>query len=387
MSDDDALTREVDAARTLARQLGLTPEPTEPDPERLRRDDEILAWVLAQPRDTRARRPTVRHRRIAVLTAAAVVALFAVISVPLGWWSSPAAATGTPQMLAYTAVPTTVIDGTAPGGSEVLRDLAARAHDPAGATGGGTIQRISSTNWFAHMRTDDEGRLEAVIYPTDMDSWLSQDGSLVNRERRGAALDANGRITDDPDWGAPVDSEDVLPPGTVDRAVIEDLPREVGALRAALLDRMAPMDCSVDPARRAWCLAAEISNLNHAFIIPGDLEAALWRVLADEPSIGYLGTVTDRAGRQAVAIAAPPLPDLGYTRVLVLLADPDTGVLLGEEQIDTDSPELGIEQPSVTGFTCYTSRAWVAEIPPSSGASRASSPARTTGHSSASTEK
>ncbi len=123
------------------------------------------------------------------------------------------------------------------------------------------------------------------------------------------------------------------------------------------------MNCTSDPAFQAWCLDLQTSGLHTVFFVPGDLTATLWRVLAEEPSVAHLGTVTDRLGRDAVAIAFPPFPEVGYSRVQVLLIDPDSGALIGEEEITLLDPDLGIDEPTVTMFTAYLERSWESEVP------------------------
>ncbi len=359
--------------RRFAQDADLVLPPPELSSERRRRDDEILAWVLDQPRTesagserSDASTPTgapARRRWTASLVAAAAFALIASVAIPLGWWSGPAAATGTPRMLGYSTSPTAMLDGGAPSASSVLLELAAQVDASPPLPRDAEIQFIHTANWLRHTTLDDDGTRETYIYPTARQSWLSPDGSLIYREHRGSALDARGRLTQTPEQGAPSEAEDVLPPGTIDVSTPADLPRDPESLRAELLKRLSGLDCTADPATHAWCLFTEISDLHTFAVVPRDLSSTMWQMLATTSGVSYLGSVADRVGREAEAIAFPPVPDDGYARVLVLLIDRGTGELVGTEQVDLDDPEHEITEPTVTGFTTYLQRAWVDHVP------------------------
>lgn len=356
--------------RDFARTVGMVPSVQRPSTEQLHRDEEILAWVLSQPREepegtgrSLAISPSLHRRRrwAQLLTAAA--GLLAAVTIPLGWWASPVSATETPHMLDFETAPSAVIDGGGPDASAVLLDLAEKAEHAAEPIRNGGIQFVSSLNWFLHVTVEDDGTTKAVVYPTARQTWLSPAGSFVGRDRKGAALDLNGQMSTTPSWSLPPESEDILPPGSVDSAVVTGLPRDADGLRAETIEQFAAMNCTSGPALQAWCLYLQTSGLHTVFVVPGDLTATLWRVLAEEPSVAHLGTVTDRLGREAAAIAFPPFPEVGYSRVQVLLIDPDSGALIGEEEITLLDPDLGIDEPTVTMFTAYLERSWVAEVP------------------------
>lgn len=81
-----------------------------------------------------------------------------------------------------------------------------------------------------------------------------------------------------------------------------------------------------------------------------DLLATFYRMLAAEPMVRTFGQVTDRAGRDGVAMGF----DSDYsglpTRYL-LIVDPRSGTPLGSEEIlTTDPSKLNVEVPAVVGY-------------------------------------
>lgn len=102
-------------------------------------------------------------------------------------------------------------------------------------------------------------------------------------------------------------------------------------------------------AIRAFCLSNAITQLKYNYVIEPRLMAALWHVLADEPTVSYLGTSRDRLNRNAIAFS---LPGADTSRRIILFANPDTGALLGSEEIlVSDSKELDLKAPAITEFT------------------------------------
>jgi hypothetical protein len=124
-------------------------------------------------------------------------------------------------------------------------------------------------------------------------------------------------------------------------------------LRAQLLGASEYRD---DPRRvpAGYQLFGVIADLHHQLVAPR-LEAAIWRVLAGQQDVRYLGTVTDRAGRRGVAVATT---DSGER--LVLIISPSTGRLLGEEHIFLTNPgALNVRTfPMVASYVAYLSRGW-----------------------------
>ena len=97
------------------------------------------------------------------------------------------------------------------------------------------------------------------------------------------------------------------------------------------------------------CLIGDVVGLFHKYVVPPALTAALWRVLATDPTITYLGPVRDRLGRPAEAFSTPG--EDGVSQRLLLIA-PGTGAYLGEEVVlIAPSPSFDFQPPAVTSFS------------------------------------
>jgi hypothetical protein len=155
---------------------------------------------------------------------------------------------------------------------------------------------------------------------------------------------------------------DDYPAGSLDPAIPDRFPRNPAALRTALLAyKNMGAACPPDPSQQTPCLMTAVRDLYSQYVIPPDLAAAIWTVLADQPDLKYLGTTTDRAGRAAKGIAYQ-IATQDAAIVTVLLIDPEDGQLIGTETVTLKDPALGVDRPTVTGFETYTARAWVANI-------------------------
>lgn len=98
--------------------------------------------------------------------------------------------------------------------------------------------------------------------------------------------------------------------------------------RPALLHRLLT-STACTPPRTACALAALVDAFTHYAVQP-ETARALWHAVAQLDNITDLGTTHDRLGRPAVALST----SLGDNRQLILLADPQTGSLLGAETVD-----------------------------------------------------
>lgn len=313
------------AERVLARTLNRI-EAGEPDP-----------YAGRDPRGGRAR------PRVLLAAAAALIAI--VVSIPL-WWTSTPAIAAPPSLVYSLASPADA--ATAPSAAEVLRALADSAQRTP-IPGGGTVQYIASQNWTTPLDADAR---RATILPVFQEWWLQADGSFVLEQRTGAELRPDGTIDPNPPLRAPEFSRDSSPAGSMPDTVTL-LPRDPSTLRAELLTDMPP-ECTTHADITAACLLEQTAWLSTTYLIPGDLAATLWEVLATEPAIHTLGRTRDRAGRDVVALAAPPRNSDYGTTVLVLLADLTTGRMVGTETMTLATDYLEIEGPTVTAFTTIT---------------------------------
>ena len=86
--------------------------------------------------------------------------------------------------------------------------------------------------------------------------------------------------------------------------------------------------------------------------LPPDVRAAVLRYVARTPGLVLVRWVTDRAGREAIAVAVDDMSGLPTRHTL--LFDPADGRLLGrEEMLTTSAGKLNVPIPSVIGYTVY----------------------------------
>lgn len=347
MASDDE--RVVDELRALLHEQGVLPLPAEhlPDPG----DVERMLWRIRAA----DRRRTVT--RTAWLASAAAVVTAVTFAMTMVFGSAPAMAF--PAPLEYTiATPQDAAD--APAAHQELREaaLAARNYPLSGT---GDVHYVARSGWLMSVHAGDD--VEADLIPTVTQMWLGPDGSARMDQSRGAPLDLDGLLksTDTPAPGV-LESTDTAEAGTFDPRLPDTLPPDPQALRAALLDRSA-LPATASAQERAWTLASEIADLHGLYVIPSDLAAAMWDVLADEPAVRHLGLTTARDGQPAHGFAITwDRPDTGSHQVFVLHVSTTTGQLIGTETITVTDPTLGITEPTVTGFEVWLSAGMVDTI-------------------------
>ena len=224
--------------------------------------------------------------------------------------------------------------------------LAARAsrQNPSAS---GPVQLTVRDAWFLSTDEAKPGRNgSSVLIPTVTEQYANPDGTIRAIERRGRPLNHSGHVT------GKVGSWSSLPPvsdNTFDGPDAgPNYPKTLSTDPAKLATQLIQDEAECE-AIRAFCLSNAITQLQYNYVIDPRLMAALWHVLADEPTVSYLGTSRDRLNRTAIAFS---LPGADKSRRLILFASPDTGALLGtEEMLIADSKELGLKAPAVIEFT------------------------------------
>ncbi|GCD19309.1 hypothetical protein CTKZ_08710 [Cellulomonas algicola] len=322
------------------------------------RDEAILRRIVAggQDRVSASRRRIRLPVRIAV--AFGIVTAIAVAGFVVRGAQAPALAA--PPMLTYSMSNIqAVAAGSAPPASEALRAIAAEARRQPVEEGHGA-QQVLSFAWYINTVVDDEGNTEVELAPTRQATTIGPDGSFSSQETRTPALSPDGRVVDPdryPVGGA--HSGDELPAGTFDAAYAANLPRDPHLLRESLTaSQGGPELCGTSDVAAASCLGAAVADLYGRWVVPADLSATVWAMLAAEPALADLGEVTDRLGRSGRAVAVPPDP-AGANQSLVLVIDAGTGQLLSWEQVSMSIPDLQINEPTVTAFQAITSARWV----------------------------
>jgi hypothetical protein len=142
--------------------------------------------------------------------------------------------------------------------------------------------------------------------------------------------------------------EENEPANSRDAQFFDQMPNTIAGVRNRLLDRI---DC-LERQRgqeRSFCLTSQIRDLSDTYVIPPRVMATIWRMLAEEEGIRSLGAVKDRTGRDAVALSF--IWDGAPEYRQVLLADPDSGQLVGSERIlIKPSPSSPVEPPAIQEF-------------------------------------
>lgn len=346
---------EVELTRAVVRGAGLGARPVPPgDPER------VLARVSADRRTAvgpvpgRLRRDLARP--LALVAAAVAVALVVVVV-----WPHPRATAVTPPVLGFSLVAAEDL-ATAPGqpARDLLLDLAAAAEQREEPEPG-TVQVVERESWLLHLEASAVAQ-GLAFRPTRIMSWRYPDGSVTNEERREPLRDTSGEPVAEDLLPASVSTRviDFLGPQVAPGDALAGLPTDPDELREHLL---AGSDCPADETR-PWATEDQCRNflLNQVVqlpddqVVPGAVDAVVWRMLADEPGLLTLGETRERHGRAGVTVAAR---DDQEGTLIVLVVDPRDGSLLGVEWILLrDAPDEGLVAPAVTAFVAFLGSRW-----------------------------
>lgn len=395
---DDLTSHDIEELRALMREHHLLPEvppvllvpspgtaaetsPAAVTPDQVTAASEVmLARILATPRpsagDEQAglptagattagpggdgRRQTWVRRRSALLAVAAATA--AVVVVGSQVTSSPEAVAGGAPPLSYTlGAPDDAWDASLPSAHETLVALAEVAEGAPDLPQAGDVQHVALYSWESEL---DAGSGTTVVYPTADQRWTAADGSARVVQRRAEPVTYDGQIdTTAGPSAAGSESVDDVPAGGADPSAVSRLPRDPEALEEALLAQV-PDGLATGPEDEDLLLTRTVVSQYQFSVVPQDVASGMWSVLADAPSVRLVGETTDRLGRPGVAVAVADALDeeSGVEAVLVLIVSPTDGQLLGTETVTLTSPVLDVEEPTVTGFTAFTDRAWVEAI-------------------------
>lgn len=353
----DALLARTDTEALLSRILASDPSTTSLD---TRLD------ATAQDAASRAGRAGGRGGRATMLSAVAAAVLVVVL---VGTQTSrPATATAAtlPSLDYALASPAETAAADLPDARSALLGLAATARGTAQPTPDGLVQHLVTQEWLLETTVDGTpgAALDTAVFPTVTEQWVAPDGSGQIDQRRTAAVNYDGTL--DPEAGQSAggsESSEPLLPGSRDASANERLPRGTEALAAALLET-SPAECALD-GWSGYCLGERVQGAFLTSVVPQDLAGAFWEVLAGEPTVRLLGDTTDRVGRDGTAFVVP-VPTIsgqpgGEDSALVLVVSPETGQLLSSENLTFRSDLLGIDEPTVTGFSAVTTSAYTRE--------------------------
>jgi hypothetical protein len=267
------------------------------------------------------------------------------------------------QAPAVAATPPLLVFSTPTGGpslGDTLSRLAAVAAAHPEALRGGSVQRVAMDHW-ALIPDEAAGRPGlGVVVPIRSEWSLYPDGHATEEEQRGRPLMPDGRVPDSPlttSLGSATRST-LMPDGRAP-GLLETLSRDPAQLEAQLSEAFA---CRADPSTTLdVCLVDAIYALHRTYVVPSDLEATFWLLLAEVAGVEDLGTGLDRAGRSTVAVGSRVFEVAGLGRQrLALLVDTQTGRLVGAEWLLVEPAEgVTLRAPAVVGFTIFRSSEWV----------------------------
>jgi hypothetical protein len=242
-----------------------------------------------------------------------------------------------------------------PARSVLLKLARAAAHRaPIPQPAGARITNVVTNEWYMGTAVAG-GTSSSVITPEVDQTWTGPHGSWRDLTHYGRplvlgvgsketlqALEGRQPVSDD--HGGPNDSNTGPLPETF-------------SLNPTVLARQllnAPPDTG--EGNNAYHIFDIITDLHHQ-IVPPQLDAAMWRMLAARSDVRYLGRVMDRAGRIGDALAYTSRD--GQERA-VLIISPSTGQLLGWEDIFLRNPgALNLASyPAVAGYVSFLTEHW-----------------------------
>ncbi|GAB3196923.1 hypothetical protein GCM10027062_07330 [Nocardioides hungaricus] len=309
-----------------------------------------------------------RHRGLSLTVATGICLILGVLAVATQPWAgAPPAGAQTPAMLRFAGIEAGRIEPAGEPAGALLHQIAARAAvlpEPAELP----VQYVELDGWWASSAPAQDGRrARTVLVPTLSRAYLLPGGDRRSIEVRGDPLDSEGRpSTVEPSWDAAPTISDTITALDRDQGLdyLQRLPADPGRLSRFLV----PDDVCVET--RGGCLLSTVSALFEKYVVPPQIAARLWSVLAAEPTITSLGMTTDRLGREAVALTAP---SMSPGQQLLVLADPDSGRYLGSETIlVAPDPAWGFDPPAVLSFTALVTAERIAasDVPDDSTATR-----------------
>ncbi|MDA8217843.1 MAG: CU044_5270 family protein [Dehalococcoidales bacterium] len=198
--------------------------------------------------------------------------------------------------------------------------------------------------------------------PKGREIWIAPDGSGRIREAAGertflsegdrSAWAAAGLPT-----SASTTSQD-FGPGELMYEDFAGLPTDPSALAAVIRQRAEQADPPVDVE-----MFVVVGDLLRQPGVPPEVRSALYKVAASIPGVELVGDMVDRAGRQGVAVAKTT-DYWGAKERLVLIFDPATSALLGEEQVLLERADwTDATPPVVIGYATYLESSLVESLP------------------------
>ena len=345
---------EIDALRTLGRDV----PPPEPAAKRAARTA-LVAHAEAAANRRRwlpdGRLGLRRSRVVGALAALGLVAVLASGQLPLGPRPDPAAAAA----LNHAADIAAAQQDASGDGYRYTKSEGAYLHGVGGGperpNGVWALVPVSREIWI---KPDGSGRLlerrgEPVWFgPADKAAWVAEGSPNL-----GAEPFSDTRFGPTPpgvDPGTPQPG-----PGSLYYQNVDALPTDVGALRRIIDARAASNGGATDYQRFTI-----VGDLLRETVAAPQLRAALYRVAAGLGGVELVGSMSDRAGRTGTAVSMTNDQSSRGLERRVLIFDPETSVLLAEEDVLLHKVDwLDGEPPLVIGYNTYLVSDIVPTIP------------------------
>lgn len=202
-----------------------------------------------------------------------------------------------------------------------------------------------------------------ALVPKTREIWIAPDGSGRIRETVGSPVFLGKR--DRANWQAagspPLDialNKD-FGPGGLSYEDFSHLPTDPNAL-AAIIRSRAGIPSGPPANVEMFVIIGDILREPGA---PPEVRSTLYKVAAKIEGVELVGNVTDRAGRRGVAVAMTS-DYSGARQRLMLIFDPVTATLLGEEETMLDQVDwIDTKPPVVIGYTTYLESGIVTKLP------------------------
>lgn len=316
------------------------PHPTRRNsPLSVRAERELSDLLEAAVEPTRVRRAPRPHRRALPALGFAGAASIAVV-VAVVFAVTNLGQTGSPSLAAPPQLETTPLGDDV---GEVLAGLAERAR--AHTTSATPTQTIRLETWSAQIDADFP-RSSYFVQPEEMEKVWSPDQSGTWRSWAGEVR-----------YGVPIPTEAPLDPGTSLRDDVyaagefpliyaDPPPDNVHDLDAYL---RGAADLPERP--EAIDYFGAIEGMRYDRVLSGAQTAAALDLLAGLPDVTLAGTVTDRLGREGIAIQAERLSG---THRMLLIFSVESGLLLSSETIYLGGiPDFALEYPTVQNYFAW----------------------------------
>lgn len=299
------------------------------------------------------RRVSLRAATIAVTALVALLVWLVPVFLPIEQSPSPSSSS-----LRLTNV---VYDGRPNSLSAVLLASAAAAERNATPPGPHHVWYQKGAEGSIHITAGEHPY--SVFVPSVTETWIAPDGSGRIRTQRGTPIWPSSE--DRERWHAagrpalpePGEGDDRFSPGEL-WLPDDDWPTDADRLERFLDERVE--------ARAERSAADEMFVMIHerlrAWPISPELRAALLRVLSRMPGVDAIGRASDRAGRRGYAFAFNDGGGGGLETRTVLIIDPSSGRLLGEEEVLLEPGKAVAAAPTTVSFTTFLVEGTVSDV-------------------------